>query len=163
MSDGDTGMSGAGNPRPPARVRVTGAPADVPAGTAAARAARPPLAAATRGLALPDARVWEADALYARSLIRTQLRLALGCLLGLLVAAGTLTVAIFAVSALADPAVFGVPLSWLLQAYAYYPLGVFFAIAFARGAARNERRYRALAGTDAGTGTSTGAGTESAP
>jgi hypothetical protein len=39
---------------------------------------------------------------------------------------------------------FGVPLSWLLHAYGFYPIILIFAVVYARGAARNERRYRTL-------------------
>lgn len=113
----------------PARVRV---PRDV--GT-------PPT---TLGIALPGAPVREAGAVFDRSLVRGQLRLALGCLIGFLLVAGAFTAVIIAIAAVHDPIVVGVPLSWLLQAYGYYPLILFFAIVFARAAGRNERRYREL-------------------
>ncbi|MET0296942.1 MAG: heavy metal transporter [Microbacterium sp.] len=120
----------------PRRVRVTRTPESAPS---------------TRGIALPGAPVREAGAVFDRSLVRSQLRLAFGCLLGFLLVAGAFTAAIFVVAGLDDPVVFGVPLSWLMQAYGYYPLILFFAIVFARGASRNERRYRDLA-DDAGAG-----------
>ena len=121
----------------PPRVRVTSA-------------ASSGAASATRGIALPGAPVREAEAVYVRSLVRGQLRLALGCLLAFLLVAAVLTVAIFVVAGTGDPVVFGVPLSWLLQAYGYYPIMLVFAVVFARAAGRNERRYRALAEHDAG-------------
>ncbi|MDN3496884.1 hypothetical protein QL996_13160 [Planococcus sp. APC 4015] len=113
----------------PRRVRVTRSPASD---------------ASTRGIALPGAPVREAGAVFDGSLVRSQLRLAFGCLLGFLLVAAAFTAAIFVVAGLDDPVVLGVPLSWLLQAYGYYPLILFFAIVFARAASRNERRYREL-------------------
>ena len=127
-------VAGATRDGAPARVRVT---APVTAGMAS-----------TRGIALPDAPVREAGVVYVRSLVRGQLRLALGSLLAFLLVAGALTVAIVVVAGSGDPVVFGVPLSWLLQAYGFYPIILFFAVVFARAAGRNERRYRALAETD---------------
>ena len=38
----------------------------------------------------------------------------------------------------------GLPLSWLLQAFAFYPVILVFAVLYVRTAVRNERRYRAL-------------------
>ncbi|AZS35570.1 hypothetical protein CVS47_00162 [Microbacterium lemovicicum] len=122
-------MSRHGGEASRARVRVTGA------------AAAP---GATRGIALPGSPVSEAGAVFDRSLVRSQLRLAVGCLLGFLLVAGAFTAAVFVIARLDDPVIFGVPLSWLLQAYGYYPLILFFAVVYARGAGRNERRYREL-------------------
>lgn len=121
----------------PSRVRVT---AERPIETAAT---------ATRGIALPGALVREAGAVFVGGLVRSQLRLALGCLLAFLLVAGAFTAAIFVVAHTGDPVVVGVPLSWLMQAYGYYPLILVFAVIYARGATRNEQRYRALAGRDA--------------
>lgn len=118
--------------RPPARVRVTA--------SEARRSAR----TATRGIALPGSRTDEADAVFSRGLVRAQLRLAVACLLGFLVVAGALTAVLHLLPAVADPVLFGVPLSWLLHAYGFYPIILVFAIVYARGASRNERRYRAL-------------------
>ncbi|NNH03448.1 heavy metal transporter [Microbacterium ulmi] len=106
--------------------------------------------AATRGIALPGAPVQEAGAVFVGGLVRSQLRLALGCLLGFLLVAGAFTAGIFVVARAGDPVVAGVPLSWLLQAYGYYPIILFFGVVYARGAARNERRYRALADAERG-------------
>lgn len=116
------------------RVRVT---ADQPAVTSES--------ASTSGIALPGAPVHEADTVFLNGLIRAQLRLAAGCLAGFLLVGLVLTLMILVIANTADPALLGVPLSWLLQAYAYYPIILIFAIVYARGAVRNERRYRALA------------------
>ncbi|MBT2495392.1 heavy metal transporter [Microbacterium sp. ISL-59] len=116
----------------PKRVRVT---ADLPD-------RRP--ATLTRGIALPGAPVDEADAVYARALMRSQLRLALGTVAGFVVVVVALTLAIALIPEIGRILVWGLPLSWLLQAYAFYPIIVVFAVLYVRTAARNERRYRAL-------------------
>lgn len=102
-------------------------------------------ASRTQGIALPGAPVREADSVFLNDLMRAQLRLAGACLLGFLLMSLMLTGAIMVIANTADPVLFGVPLSWLLQAYAYYPIILFFSIVFARNATRNERRYRVLA------------------
>lgn len=121
------------------RVRVT---ADVrrlpasrtqPARTAAMHAADPAAEA-----------VDDADAVYSRALRRTQLRLALGTVAGFVVVAVALTVAIAGIPELDRHDIGGVPLSWLLHAFAFYPVIFVFALLYARGAARNEQRYRTL-------------------
>lgn len=141
LGDGeDAGETGLDAERTPssslsrARVRVTARP--IRAATSSAQ---------TRGIALPDAPVREAGAVFVGGLVKSQLRLALGCLLGFLLVAGAFTAAIFVVAHTGDPVVWGIPLSWLMQAYGYYPLALFFALVYARGASRNEQRYRLLA------------------
>lgn len=124
------------DPEEPRRVRVS---ADD------AAAAESP---GTSGIALPGAPVHEADTVFLHGLMRAQLRLAAGSLVGFLLVSLVFTASIFIIARTADPILFGVPLSWLLQAYGYYPLILVFAVLFARGAARNERRYRSLADTD---------------
>lgn len=116
----------------PKRVRVT---ADLPS--------RGP-AASTRGIALPGSPVDEADAVYARALMRSQLRLALGTVAGFVVVVVALTLAIALIPQVGETVVWGLPLSWLLQAFAFYPVILVFAVLFLRTAVRNERRYRAL-------------------
>jgi hypothetical protein len=98
----------------------------------------------TRGIALPGAPVDEADAVYARALMRSQLRLALGTVAGFVVVVVALTLAIALIPEIGRILVWGLPLSWLLQAYAFYPIVVVFAVLYVRTAGRNERRYRAL-------------------
>lgn len=116
----------------PKRVRVT---ADLPA-------RRP--ATSTRGIALPGSPVDEADAVYARALLRSQLRLALGTVAGFVLVVVALTLTIALIPEIGEVLVWGLPLSWLLQAYAFYPIILVFAVLYVRTAARNERRYRAL-------------------
>ncbi|GAB3603099.1 heavy metal transporter [Microbacterium aureliae] len=105
------------------------------------RAPRTPSPART-GLAGSPAQ--EADAVYARGLMRTQLRLALAHVIAFVVVAGTLAVALAIVPELDRVLVAGVPLSWLLHAYGFYPIVAVFAATYVRAAARNEQRYRAL-------------------
>lgn len=114
----------------PKRVRVTADPDHRPV--------------ATRGIALPGTPMDDADAFYARALRIGQLRLALGTVAGFVVVIVALSLVIALIPELGDVAVAGVPLSWLLQAFAFYPVIVLFALLYVRGAARNERRYRAL-------------------
>jgi len=60
----------------------------------------------------------------------------------LVVVALTLTIAL--IPEIGQVLVWGLPLSWLLQAYAFYPVILVFALLYVRTAARNEWRYRAL-------------------
>lgn len=98
----------------------------------------------TRGIALPGAPVDEADAVYTRALMRSQLRLALGTVAGFVLVVVALTLTIASIPEIGEVVVWGLPLSWLLQAYAFYPIIVVFAVLYVRTAARNERRFRAL-------------------
>ncbi|MFE6995964.1 heavy metal transporter [Microbacterium sp. NPDC057659] len=98
----------------------------------------------THGIALPGAPVREAESVFLNDLMRAQLRLACACLIGFVLVSLLLTSAIMVLASTVDPVMFGVPMSWLLQAYAYYPVILLFAIVFARNAARNERRFRVL-------------------
>ncbi|MBD7950662.1 heavy metal transporter [Oerskovia rustica] len=86
----------------------------------------------------------EPAAVYARSLARAQLRLALACVVSFLAVVALLTVTMSAVPTLGDVHLLGVPLPWLLHAYGFYPVIAAFALVFALAAARNERRFRAL-------------------
>ncbi|MFV4914697.1 heavy metal transporter, partial [Microbacterium lacticum] len=86
----------------------------------------------------------EVDAVYATALRRTQLRLALGTVAGFVVVMVAVTVAIVLIPELGVVSVGGVPLSWLLHAFAFYPVIVLFPVLYTRAAARNERRYLAL-------------------
>ena len=116
----------------PKRVRVT---ADAPT--------RGP-APLTRGIALPGSPVDEADAGFTRALMRSQLRLALGTVAGFVLVVIALTLAVALIPEIDEVVVWGLPLSWLLQAYAFYPIILVFAVLYVRTAARNERRFRAL-------------------
>lgn len=116
----------------PARVRVT-------AGSGPHRSITH-----TRGIALPGTRVDEAEAVYARSLMRAQLRLALATIAGFLVVMITLALLVSLVAELEEIVVWSIPLSWWLHAFAFYPVIFVFAVLYRRGAAHNEERYRML-------------------
>ncbi|MFS0866153.1 heavy metal transporter [Microbacterium sp. 179-B 1A2 NHS] len=100
--------------------------------------------APTRGIALPGSPVDDVDAAYARALRRSQLRLAVGTLLGFVIVVAALVGVIVLIPELDTITVWSVPVSWLLQAFAFYPVIAGFALLYAHGANRNERRYRAL-------------------
>lgn len=115
-------------PDPPPRVRVTSPRARARAGarrTAAAEIdAQSPL-----------------GELYLRSLLRTQLRLALGVLGGLLLTVGGLPVLFIVAPDLARRPVLGMPLSWVLIGFAVYPVLVGLGWWFVRASERNERAF----------------------
>lgn len=121
-------------PRPPARVRVT-----APRTAGPAASARPSIA---RGHV--DA-TSDVDAMYVRSLIRSQLRLALVCAGGFVAATVVFVVGIALLPALDETFVAGVPVSWLLLGLGVYPLAITVAALYVRAAQRNEARYRSLA------------------
>lgn len=98
----------------------------------------------THGIALPGTPADDADDVYARALRRSQLRLALGTVAGFVVVTAVLTLLIALVPAIDQFMIVGLPLSWLLHAFAFYPIIIVFALLYARGAARNERAYRTL-------------------
>ncbi|MET3976545.1 heavy metal transporter [Cellulosimicrobium sp. 4261] len=129
------------DPRRDARVRVRST--DVPAGPSPGEGTAP-----RGGAASGTARAGEPDdaaTAYTRGLVRAQLRLGLACVASFLAVVTLLTVTMSGVPALDDVVVLGVPLPWLVHAYGFYPVIVAFAVVFAVAAARNERRYRALA------------------
>jgi hypothetical protein len=126
-------------------VRSTDDPASDPAAATGPGEGAPSGSGAPRGAQAsgPDD-ASEPAAVYARSLARAQLRLALACVVSFLAVVTLLTVTMSAVPTLGDVHVLGVPLPWLLHAYGFYPVIAAFALVFALAAARNERRFRAL-------------------
>lgn len=119
---------------PPRRVRVT----------ATDRRRPQSKAATTRGIALPGSPVADEDAVYARALRRSQLRLALGTVAGFVVIAAVLTLVIALIPEIDQVVIVGLPLSWILHAFAFYPIIIVFALLYLRGAGRNERAYWTL-------------------
>jgi uncharacterized membrane protein len=111
------------------RVRVT-------APLSAARPARPSRESAEES---------EVGQLFVRSLIRTQLRLALVVAGGFLLVLCAFPLLLAAVPGLADTRVAGVPFDWLLLGAGIYPVTGLSAWLYVRSAARNEARYRDLA------------------
>lgn len=128
----------------PRRVRVTADDGRPPAPRGQSTRTQGVRAQSVRGLAMPDSPVDEAEAVYSRALRRTQLRLALGTVIGFVVVAVALSIALAGIPELDRITLWGVPLSWLLHAFAFYPVILLFAVLYARTAARNEERYRAL-------------------
>ena len=80
-----------------------------------------------------------------RSLIRSQLRLAIVCAVAFVVATAVYAIAVALLPALDETFVAGVPVSWLLLGLGVYPLAITVAAVYVRAATRNEARYRSLA------------------
>jgi uncharacterized membrane protein (DUF485 family) len=115
------------------RVRVT-APR---AGSAAASARLAPHAGT-------DAPTSDIAGVYVRSLIRSQLRLAIVFAVGFVLATAAFVLAITFVPELDTTFIFGVPVSWLLLGVGVYPLAITVGGLYVRAASRNEARYRSL-------------------
>ncbi|UOQ87786.1 DUF485 domain-containing protein [Agromyces endophyticus] len=135
----DEGLEPVAAPQP-----VEGALPTRPAGSKRVRVTAPqaggPPPAPTVGGGTSDV-----QGLYVRSLIRSQLRLAVVVAVGFMVATALFVVAIALVPDLDRAFVFGVPVSWLLLGFGLYPLVITVGVLYVRAAARNEARYRALA------------------
>ncbi|GGI46330.1 uncharacterized membrane protein (DUF485 family) [Agromyces flavus] len=123
---------------PPQRVRVT-APRT---GAVAASARR---STARRRTAVGPGPSSDVQAVYVRSLIRSQLRLALVCAAAFVVATAAFAVGVALLPGLGEVALLGVPVSWLLLGVGVYPLAITVAALYVRAATRNEARYRSLA------------------
>lgn len=82
--------------------------------------------------------------IYMRSLVRTQLRLALGIVGVLAVTIGGLPLVFAIWPELGRVHVFGIPLPWLLLGGCAYPVLVTLAWVYARRAERNEADFRDL-------------------
>ena len=120
---------------PPPRVRVT--------------APRPGSAAAsdrltTTATGQTDAPTSDIAAVYVRSLIRSQLRVAVVFAIGFAAATTLFVLAIALAPELDTTFVLGVPLSWLLLGVGVYPLAITVGALYLRAATRNESRYRSL-------------------
>ena len=81
---------------------------------------------------------------YVRSLIRSQLRLAIVCASGFIVSLGMLWLVLAAAPALEAVVIAGAPVSWLLLAFGAYPAILAFAVIFVVASTRNEAGYRSL-------------------
>lgn len=132
------------------RVRVTAPrslnPGSLAAGSPDAGAARTDFAGRTAADTREAAEESDAGQVFIRSLIRSQLRL------GIVVAAGFLLILVaFAlmlalVPGLAELRIAGLPFDWVLLGAGIYPVIGLSAWLYVRTAARNEARYRDLAG-----------------
>jgi hypothetical protein len=115
----------------PRRVRVTNPR------TSAARARR----------VLPTAEIDRRSRLgelYVSTLLRAQLRLALGVLAVAVGALAGLPLLFLLVPGLADVALLGMPLSWVLLAFAAYPFLFLCGWSYVRRAERNESAFAAM-------------------
>ncbi|MEZ2371932.1 hypothetical protein [Arthrobacter sp. RCC_34] len=86
----------------------------------------------------------DAAQVYLRSLLRTQLRLALVVALGFLLIAATFSILLVWVPWLRDLSVLGVPFEWILLGAGLFPVILLSAVLYTRLAQRNEDRYRDL-------------------
>ena len=121
------------DPARPTRVRVTGPPRRRAGGV------RP---AGTREI---DAGT-ELGAVYMRSLLREQRRLAVRVLVVLVLTVGVLPLLFHLVPALGDVRVLGVPVPWLLLGVLVYPWLVLLGWRYVRRAEANERDFAELVG-----------------
>lgn len=85
-----------------------------------------------------------AETFYVRSLIRSQLRLAVSVALGFLLLLVGLAVMGAAWPQIHDIRLATIPLPWWLLGVAVYPLILLSAFLFNRAAARNEAQYRSI-------------------
>lgn len=111
---------------PPQRVRVTGP-----------RRGRPRRTSVASEI---DAQT-EIGEIYMRSLMRSQLRLALGVLLLLVVTVGALPLLFRTHHGLVTQRLLGIPLPWLVLGGGVYPFLVLLAWLYVRRAERNERTF----------------------
>ena len=88
----------------------------------------------------------EVGQVFVRSLIRSQLRLALVVAGGFLLILAAFPLTLVVVPGLADARIAGIPFGWLLLGAGIYPVIGLGAWLYVRTAARNEARYRDLAG-----------------
>jgi len=78
---------------------------------------------------------------YMASLLRAQLRLAVGVLTTLTLTVGSLPLLFVVSPSLGDVRVLGMPLPWVILAFAIYPVLVVLGWVYVRGAERNERAF----------------------
>ncbi len=117
------------NDQPPPRVRVTSPWTERPR-------LRPRRSAASE----IDAQS-EVGEIYVRTLLRAQLRLAVGVLAALALTIGILPLLFLLVPALTSHHLLGMPLSWGILAFGCYPVLVVLAWRYVRLAERNERAF----------------------
>lgn len=83
----------------------------------------------------------ELGEVYIRSLLRAQLRLALGILALLAILVGGLPLLFHVAPSLVDRSFLGMPLAWGVLAFLVYPLLLVLGWAYLRRAERNERAF----------------------
>ncbi|WP_310961533.1 hypothetical protein [Nocardioides terrisoli] len=92
----------------------------------------------------------EVGEVYMRSLMRTQLRLALGTVLLLVLTVGAWPVVFEVFPAVRRAHLAGLPLPWLLLGLLVYPVLLLLAWSYVRRAERNEQSFHDLVGPGAG-------------
>jgi len=88
----------------------------------------------------------EVGAVYMRSLVRSQLRLALGLTTVLLLTVGVLPLLLATVPWLQHGRVWGIPISWIVLGAGCYPVLIALAVVYLRRAERNEADFHDLVG-----------------
>lgn len=88
--------------------------------------------------------VGEAETLFTSSLMRAHGRLALVCLSTFAIAVVLVTIVMSRLPGLDAIMVGGVPVSWLVHAYGFYPLMIGWAIGYTLACQRLERRFTQL-------------------
>jgi hypothetical protein len=83
--------------------------------------------------------------LYVRSLIRSQLRVAIVSAASFAFLLAATTAALALVPEVRAATVGGIPIVWIVLGAAVYPVVLLVAVLFVRAADRNEARYRSLA------------------
>ncbi|YCK80537.1 hypothetical protein M1D89_15740 [Arthrobacter sp. D3-18] len=86
----------------------------------------------------------DAGRIFIRSLIRSQLRLALVVACGFLVILAVIAAFLVYGPGVAETRIFGIPLDWLVLGAGIYPVIGLSAWLYNRAAARNEARYQDL-------------------
>ena len=83
----------------------------------------------------------ELGEIYLAALLRSQLRLAVGVVVALSLSVGALPVVFWLVPSLTARHVLGMPVSWVVLAFACYPVLVLLAWRYVRAAERNESEF----------------------
>lgn len=91
----------------------------------------------------------DTSALYVRTLIRSQRRLAIVCAVAFIVVLLAVPLLFVLVPTLDESTVGGVPVSWIVLGAGFFPVLIAIAALYVRTATRNEARYRSLADDDA--------------
>ena len=93
--------------------------------------------------------VGDTAALYVRTLIRSQRRLAIVCAVAFIVVLVAVPLVFVLVPSLDEANIGGVPVSWIVLGAGLFPVLITIAALYVRTASRNEARYRSLADDDA--------------
>lgn len=88
----------------------------------------------------------ELGTVYLRSLLRAQLRLAVGTVVALGLTVGLLSVLFALLPGVRQARLLGLPLPWVLLGVGVYPVLLTLAWSYVRRAERNERSFREMVG-----------------